>query len=287
MDTPVTADAPLRSGPGRQASAWPGPTPAARRPGSPGRRRPGRRPPQGGAAWLGLLLLALLAAACAPAAAAPATTNAPAATWTMPFAAPSATPAPAGTQAPEATATPRTHAGAARPAPHGDLPEHDAARITPTATEPPPTPTPPPRLIIEAMQLDKEIVPVPIVDGDWDLSHLDEQVGWLATTGRAPGEELAMALVAHLTLESRVPGPFSGVGQLTPDDPIVYVLNGVEYSYRVLTMRKRPASDVLSLYVPDGNRLLLVTCIDYNFLRGTYSNRLIVTAQLVSQRPVE
>src|SRR5574341_724758 len=86
------------------------------------------------------------------------------------------------------------------------------ATATPTETHtatPAPLPRPsseplaqdiaPARVIIPSLGVDEAIIPIPIVDGAWDLSQLTTQVGWLISTGERPGEGLAMVLIGHVT----------------------------------------------------------------------------------------
>jgi len=223
-----------------------------------------------------LAALGLLAAACGtvPAAAGsePARTAVP--TWTLPFSLETHTPAPPTPLPVSASATPPEPAAA-------------APRLEPTTapTEPPPMPSPtpaePPRLLIPELKLDRDVTRVGIADGTWDLTGLDDQVGWLSTTGRHPGDNLAVVLVGHVTTGPGQYGPFAGLGTLAYNTELVYRYGGQDYVYAVRGQRRVDLSDVQQLYVPDGRQLLLVTCSDWNYLAALYTQRLIVTAEWI------
>jgi LPXTG-site transpeptidase (sortase) family protein len=146
-------------------------------------------------------------------------------------------------------------------------------------------PTTPPELVIPDLDIDQPIVPVAIQDGIWDLSQLGEQVGWLTTTGQHPEGELAVALVGHVNIALGHPGPFVNLKQLELYDQVIYRANGVDYVYSVQGFEKVEPDAVDQLYVPDGKRLLLVTCSDWSYFWSHYARRLIVTAKLLDSVP--
>jgi LPXTG-site transpeptidase (sortase) family protein len=242
------------------------------------------------------MALGLLASACsaAPASSMPARTAVP--MWTLPFVQETTTPGPS-TQPP----------GGASPTPAGVMAAvgDEAALLSteaahtpgvvvvdvepnllptesaPTQSPTEPTPDSPPRLMIPDLKLDHAVESMGIVDGDWDLAHLGDEVGWLTTTGRHPGDNLAVVLVGHVTTAPGKYGPFAGIGQLPIDAQVIYRWAGQDYVYAVRGMKLTDISDIQQLYVPDGGQLLLVTCYNYNFLSGEYQQRLIVTTEWI------
>lgn len=194
-------------------------------------------------------------------------------TWTLPFVLEPSTPAP--TDPPRVLATPTAAAAAA------------ITRLAPTAlpTEAPPalspTPVSPPRLVIPYLKLDRDVERVGIANGTWDLEHLGDEVGWLATTGEHPGDDLAVVLVGHVTTAPGTYGPFAGIGQLVYDEQIVYRWAGHDYVYAVRGQSRADEADVQRLYVPDGNQLLLVTCSSFDYFSMLYTRRLIITAEWI------
>jgi LPXTG-site transpeptidase (sortase) family protein len=159
--------------------------------------------------------------------------------------------------------------------------------VEPTIPAPPPTavPTTLPELVIPDLDIDQPIVPVAIQDGIWDLSQLGEQVGWLTTTGQHPEGDLAVALVGHVNIALGHPGPFVNLKQLELYDQVIYRADGVDYVYSVQGFEKVKPEAVDELYVPDGKRLLLVTCSDWSYFWSHYARRLIVTAKLIDSVP--
>lgn len=141
----------------------------------------------------------------------------------------------------------------------------------------------PARVIIPSLGVDEAIIPIPIVDGMWDLSQLNTQVGWLTTTGERPGDGLAMVLIGHVTIRTGQSGPFGYLWRLHQGDEVIYRAGGTDYAYSILDKREVPPQEVSRLYVADGQRLLLITCAHWDYLTRTYPKRLIVQAELVRQ----
>ena len=141
------------------------------------------------------------------------------------------------------------------------------------------------RLLIPSLQIDSAIVDIPIVDGTWDLSALGTQIGWIATTGDQPGGSLAMAFVGHVTVSAAVRGPFADLWKTQLADEVVYRVGATDYIYAIQSKYAAQPDDVRRLYANDGQRLILVTCTDWNYLSRTYSERLIVQAELVRELP--
>lgn len=138
----------------------------------------------------------------------------------------------------------------------------------------------PARLLIPDLEIEQSIVPVPIRDGAWDLDGLGQAVGWLETTGAGPGEALAPVLAGHVSLPSGASGPFGYLWKLRLGAEIVYEVDGQRHRYRVEDKRPLAEDAVTALYVRDGRRLLLLTCDGWDFARGVYTERLLVTAAL-------
>jgi LPXTG-site transpeptidase (sortase) family protein len=141
----------------------------------------------------------------------------------------------------------------------------------------------PARVIIPSLEVDEAIISIPIVNGAWDLSQLTTQVGWLTTTGERPGDGLAMVLIGHVTIRTGQSGPFGYLWKLHSGDEVVYRAGGTDYTYSIRDKREVLPEEVSRLYVADGQRLLLITCADWDYLTRTYPKRLIVQAELVRQ----
>jgi len=148
-----------------------------------------------------------------------------------------------------------------------------------------PTEIPAPRLIIPKLSLESDIVKVPARNGEWDLTGLGHHVGWLETTGQKPGDTLAMALVGHVTVTAAEMGPFADLWKLHLDDEVIYRTEDTDYVYRVKYKIDANPGETWRLYVKDSRQLLLVTCTGWDYAAWNYSQRLIVGAEEIAQRP--
>jgi len=161
---------------------------------------------------------------------------------------------------------------------------------TPTPTPQPTTPAGPilARLRIPKLNLDAPIVPVPIVAGEWDVRRIRDEVGHLTGTTpiapdtlTQPGSNIGLA--GHVSLRDRGDGPFRWLEKLNTDDEIALALGEKTFLYRVTTTRTVPP-DAIEVLDPAGEpTLTLITCTDWNWLKGEYEQRLVVTAIAVRQ----
>jgi sortase (surface protein transpeptidase) len=160
-----------------------------------------------------------------------------------------------------------------------------AAAPSVPASGPVSAPPAPARLLIPGLGVDAPTTTVPLAKGAWDISRLDAEVGWLESTGDRPGAGLAMAFIGHVTLSALERGPFADLWTLEPAAQIIYRAGGTDYLYAVLDIFKVKPEDAGRLFVPDGQRLLLVTCANWNYLTETYDARLVAEAVLVKEQP--
>lgn len=141
------------------------------------------------------------------------------------------------------------------------------------------SPAPPVSLDIPALNLlNMPVVPLPIVNGAWDEERLGvREIGLLQTTGRWPGDVLAMVLAAHVTLEGGVRGPFYGLAALRSNARVtVRTHDGRLWHYRVIGRRLLQPDDVKAIYHRDGRRLFLLTCATWSQRKQAYARRLLV-----------
>ncbi len=139
------------------------------------------------------------------------------------------------------------------------------------------------RLAIPALGLAAvPLTPLPIVNGAWDEARLGaHEVGLLETTGCRPGDELAMVIAGHVTLEGDQHGPFYGLGSLRPGALVVlHARDGREWRYRVMRQSLLQPGDVKSIYRRDGRVLLLLTCAAWDEDTWSYRSRLLGEARL-------
>ncbi len=145
--------------------------------------------------------------------------------------------------------------------------------------------TAPPELIIPGLDLERSVVTVPITNGEWDLTGLDHNIGWLSSTGSKPNDDFAMVLAAHVTLTANETGPFHKLATLAPGERFTYRWDGVDYIYEMGAKRVVSPDAVRDLYVEDGSKLILVTCTTWDPSLEAYSERVLAEATLVEEVP--
>ncbi len=136
-------------------------------------------------------------------------------------------------------------------------------------------------LEIPSIGVNMPIVGVPIVDGDWDLSWLWNEAGWLNGTA-FPGWQGNSALTGHITLPNGRPGPFAMLGNLQWGDRIILHAYGTVYTYEVRENRSISPDNMYVLKHEDDSWLTLITCKTYDKTTNTYSRRTSVRAVLIS-----
>ncbi len=141
-------------------------------------------------------------------------------------------------------------------------------------------------LIIDKIDLNGGIVPVPIIDNQWQVEELRQDVGLLAGGGRFPGDEKSMILAGHATTFWPVKGPFAKLPGLVPNDEIVYVYDNQEYTYKISRLVWADPDNAKILNSNNGDQLILVTCGDYDYFVGRYDQRLVVFADLIDVNPL-
>jgi LPXTG-site transpeptidase (sortase) family protein len=143
----------------------------------------------------------------------------------------------------------------------------------------------PARLLIPTLRVDAPIITIPLRDGQWDISRLDAEVGWLESTGQRPDDDRAMAFVGHVTLSALDRGPFADLWTLPEFSEVIYRAEERDYVYAVSDVSKAKPDEVERLFQPGGERLLLITCTNWNYLTDLYDGRLIAEAVLVRRQP--
>jgi LPXTG-site transpeptidase (sortase) family protein len=125
------------------------------------------------------------------------------------------------------------------------------------------------------------IVGVPLVDGDWNVSWLGNQAGWLEGTA-FPSWKGNSAVTGHVTLANGVSGPFAKLGNLKWGDKVIVHAYGYVYTYQVRENKVIAPNNTSVLKHETDSWLTLVTCKDYNEATNSYANRISVRAVLIS-----
>ncbi len=138
---------------------------------------------------------------------------------------------------------------------------------------------------IPSLSVSEEIVGVPLNDSQWDVTWLNDQIGWLQGT-TYPTWNGNSALTGHVYDSNGLPGPFVNLGTLRYGDTIVIHLNGQQYIYSVRsTMSVSPSNTYWLVRHEDYSWLTLVTCQHYNEANNSYDYRRVVRAVLVDVIP--
>lgn len=136
------------------------------------------------------------------------------------------------------------------------------------------------RLVIPAMGLDIPVTISPIVNQTWRVDHLGKDfVGHLEGTA-SPGSPSNVVLAGHVTIAHNVYGPFAGLGQLQPGDPVILYESNQPYTYIVDYRQLVDRTDVDVAYPSNTGRVTLITCSNWSDDLGAYQQRLIVVGHL-------
>lgn len=138
-------------------------------------------------------------------------------------------------------------------------------------------------LAIPVLNLNTSIVGVESKNGNWDVSWLQNQAGWLNGTAY-PTRSGNSVITGHVANADGKPGLFAklkalGVGEY------VYVYNaGYRYTYKVVSNEYVKPDDASVMRHEDKSYLTLITCDTYDEKTGTYLRRVAVRAVLVDVR---
>ncbi|MBI9050196.1 MAG: sortase [Anaerolineaceae bacterium] len=136
-------------------------------------------------------------------------------------------------------------------------------------------------LEIPALGLEVAIVGVPLVDGEWDVSWLNHEAGFLYGTAY-PTWKGNTVITGHVWDAYNQPGPFSQLKDLHYGDLIkIYSGNSI-YIYEVHDTRLHKAISVSSVAIHEElDWLTLVTCEEYQDSAQSYTYRRVVRSVLV------
>lgn len=124
------------------------------------------------------------------------------------------------------------------------------------------------------------IVGVPLLDGEWDVTWLWREAGWLEGTA-FPSWSGNSVLTSHVTLPNGEDGPFASLEELKWGDRIIVHAYGVSYEYEVRQNRMVSPTNKSVLQHEDEPWLTLITCATYNESTGEYGKRIAIRAVLV------
>jgi len=136
-------------------------------------------------------------------------------------------------------------------------------------------------LEIPRLKVQVPIVGVPQTDGDWDVSWLGDQAGWLYGTA-FPTFNGNSVLTGHVYNSYGKPGPFVGLSGLWWGDKVIVHAWGVQYTYEVRQVTLVGPGAISSVIKHEQIPwVTLVTCSGYNEASNSYKFRVVVQAVLV------
>jgi LPXTG-site transpeptidase (sortase) family protein len=137
---------------------------------------------------------------------------------------------------------------------------------------------------IPALGVKSSIVGVPQTkDGEWDVTWLANNVGWLNGTA-FPTWEGNSVVTAHVTNANGLDGPFANLMKLKFGDQIIVHAFGQKYIFELRNSRMvKPFSTSFAFEdLEDESYLTLITCQVYLPKSDTYLYRRVIRAVLVS-----
>ena len=135
-------------------------------------------------------------------------------------------------------------------------------------------------LEVPSLGVQNPIVGVPLRGGEWDISWLYRQAGYLQGT-KYPTQEGNSALTAHVYLPDGTPGPFVNLHTLKWGDQVILHNNDLVYIYEVRQILRIDPKDPSVLQPSDRAWVTLLTCQGFDEASGQYRWRIAVRAVLM------
>jgi LPXTG-site transpeptidase (sortase) family protein len=136
-------------------------------------------------------------------------------------------------------------------------------------------------LEIPSLNINIPIVGVPFRNGDWNISWLNTQAGWLEGSA-FPGWNGNSVLTSHVYLSNGLPGPFVNLSKLTYGEHVMIHAFGQEYIFEVRSNDVVEPNDPRAFQHEEKPWLTLVTCREYDEETNSYRKRVVVRAVLVA-----
>ena len=141
-------------------------------------------------------------------------------------------------------------------------------------------------LEIPSQKVQANIVGVPDINDNWDVSWLGNDAGWLEGSA-FPTWTGNSVITAHVSSTNGQSGPFAKINNLAYGEKLIVHLYGGKYTFEVRESSLSFPSDSAYAFqhLSGYSYLTLVTCQGYNFLTDSYMFRQVVRAVLVSIGP--
>ena len=134
---------------------------------------------------------------------------------------------------------------------------------------------------IPSLTINIPIVGVPRRNGDWNVTWLSRQAGWLEGSA-FPSWNGNSVITSHVYLSDGLPGPFVNLGKLKYGEKVVIHAYGKKYTFEVRSNEVVGPNDTSAFRHEEKPWLTLVTCREYDEKTNTYRKRVVVRAVLVS-----
>jgi LPXTG-site transpeptidase (sortase) family protein len=139
---------------------------------------------------------------------------------------------------------------------------------------------------IPVLGVNTSVVGVQIQNGGWDVSWLQDQIGWLNGTAY-PTWKGNSVLTGHAINADGKSGILSRLKYLKIGEYIFMYNSGYRYTYRVVSNRLVNPDDVAAFRHEDNSYLTLITCDSYDEDSGAYLLRVAVHAKLVDVKAIK
>ena len=140
-------------------------------------------------------------------------------------------------------------------------------------------------LTIPKLNQTMEIVGIPVVDGEWDVSWLDQHKAGYLEGSSYPTWNGNSVITAHVWDAYNNPGPFAGLKDLKYGDRFTIEAYGKTYTYEIRESERIAATAVNKMMTPkDDSWVTLVTCEAYDQDADKYAFRRIVRAVLIETK---
>jgi LPXTG-site transpeptidase (sortase) family protein len=136
------------------------------------------------------------------------------------------------------------------------------------------------RVEIPSLGINLPVVGVPLKNGEWNVSWLGNQAGWLEGSA-FPSWSGNSVLTSHVYGSNGLPGPFVNLNKLKYGDKIIIHAYGAKYTYEVRANTVVEPDDASIFRHEEKAWLTLVTCKEYDAKTNTYKKRVVVRAVLV------
>jgi LPXTG-site transpeptidase (sortase) family protein len=140
-------------------------------------------------------------------------------------------------------------------------------------------------IAIPVLKVNTSIVGVEAKQGSWDVSWLQNQVGWLNGTAY-PTWKGNSVLTGHVVNADGKAGVFSQLKSLGVGEYIFVYNAGYRYTYKVVSNAIVQPTDSSVMQHADKSFLTLITCDTYDEETGTYLHRVVIGATLIDVHPL-